>query len=178
MDEVILSRDVQAIAVPNGNTVVIPAGTTVSIAHKLGGNFTVTWTEGMAQIRSVDADALGVEKKDDKSGAADHSGPPDVEALWDALRGVYDPEIPVNIVDLGLVYSVEIVNVGDDKFGVKAAMTLTAPGCGMGPAIAEDARYRLEQVPGVSQADVIVVWDPPWNQDMISEKGRMELGLI
>ena len=178
MEEVTLKRDVTAIAVPYGGTVLLPKGTTVNIAQRLGGHFTVTWDGGMAQIRSEHADALGMASESSESAARDHSGPPDVDELWEALRGVYDPEIPVNIVDLGLVYSVEVITIGDDKFGVKAAMTLTAPGCGMGPAIAMDAQLRLEQVPGVSNAIVDIVWDPPWNQDMISEKGRMELGLI
>jgi probable FeS assembly SUF system protein SufT len=178
MEEVILTRDVPAIAVPYGETVVLPAGTAVSITHQLGGNFTVTWSGGMVQIRAANADALGKEVVEKSNSAQDHSGPPDVDALWDALRGVFDPEIPVNIVDLGLVYSVDVVNLENDRFGVKVAMSLTAPGCGMGPAIAQDAQYRLEQVPGVSQASVDVVWDPPWNQNMISEAGKMELGLL
>jgi len=178
MDEVTLRRDVPAIAVPYGGTVVLPKGTVVSVAQRLGGHFTVTWSGGMAQIRSDNADALGIEIESKKSRTDGHSGPPDVDALWEALKGVYDPEIPVNIVDLGLVYSVEVVAIGEDKFGVQAAMTLTAPGCGMGPAIAMDAKFRLEQVPGVDEAIVDVVWDPPWNQDMISEKGRMELGFV
>lgn len=178
MEEVILTRDVPAIAVPYGETVVLPAGTAVSITHQLGGNFTVTWAEGMVQIRAANADALGKEIVEKNTAAQNHSGPPDVDALWDALKGVFDPEIPVNIVDLGLVYSVDVVNLENEKFGVKVAMSLTAPGCGMGPAIAQDAQYRLEQVPGVSQASVDVVWDPPWNQNMISEAGKMELGLL
>jgi probable FeS assembly SUF system protein SufT len=178
MEEVILKRDVPAIVVPTGETVVLPAGTVVSITHQLGGNFTVTWSGGMVQIRSENADALGRETASKNESASAHVGPPDVDALWDAMRGVYDPEIPVNIVDLGLVYSVDVVNLENEKFGVKVAMSLTAPGCGMGPAIADDARYRLEQVPGVSMAEVGVVWDPPWNQNMISEKGKMELGLL
>lgn len=180
MDDVVLTRDVPAIAIPYGETIVLPAGTPVSIGRKLGGSYTVTWAGGMAQIRRENADALGVftDEKDAEKSASAHSGPPDIEAVWEALRGVYDPEIPVNIVDLGLVYSVEITNVADDKFGVSAAMTLTAPGCAMGPAIAQDAQARIEQVPGVSEAEVRIVWEPPWNQNMISEKGKMELGLI
>ncbi len=181
MAEVILAREVPAIAVPYGETVLIPEGTPVSIEQRLGGHFTVTWSGGMAQIRREHADALGEESAKTHSGSADaaaHSGPPDIDALWQALKGVYDPEIPVNIVDLGLVYSVEVVDMEGEKFGIKAAMTLTAPGCGMGPMIAQDARMRLEEVPGVSDAIVDIVWDPPWNQNMISEEGKMELGLI
>jgi probable FeS assembly SUF system protein SufT len=180
MDEVTLQRDVAAIAVPYGESVVIPKGTIVSVTHKLGGSFTVTWSGGMAQIRRENADALGVapEEKAAAKSAAVHSGPPDIDKLWEALRGVFDPEIPVNIVDLGLVYSVEVTNLDDETFGVDAAMTLTAPGCGMGPAIAQEAQMRLEQVPGVSHAEVRIVWEPSWNQNMISEQGKMELGLI
>ena len=178
MEEVTLSRDVPAIAVPYGEAVTLPAGTVVAIAQRLGGHFTVTWSGGMVQIRKEHADALGIEVAARNTSASTHVGPPNVEALWESLKGVFDPEIPVNIVDLGLVYSVEVTNVGEDKFGVKVAMTLTAPGCGMGPAIAQDAQMRLEEVPGVSEAIVSVVWDPPWNQNMISETGRMELGLV
>ena len=95
-----------------------------------------------------------------------------------ALRSCYDPEIPVNIVDLGLVYSLDVERKPDNAFKVNVAMTLTAPGCGMGPAIAEDAKGKILLVPGVSDADVRITWDPPWNQSMISEEGKMKLGLV
>ena len=104
---------------------------------------------------------------------------PDETSLWDALKSVYDPEIPVNIVDLGLVYSLQVQpNNESGTYDVEILMTLTAPGCGMGPAIAADAESRVCQVPGVGNAQAELVWDPPWNQDMISEEGKMELGLI
>ena len=106
-------------------------------------------------------------------------GVPDSEAIWDQLKKVYDPEIPVNIVDLGLVYSMEVDQPPDGSgYHVTVTMTLTAPGCGMGPAIAEDARSKVVLVPGVSSADVRLVWEPPWNQSMISEEGKMRLGLV
>jgi len=106
-------------------------------------------------------------------------GAPDPETIWDQLRKVFDPEIPVNIVDLGLVYSMDVGKLPDNGgFKVDVAMTLTAPGCGMGPAIAEDAKSKIMLVPGVALADVRVVWDPPWTQSMISEEGKMKLGLI
>ena len=98
-------------------------------------------------------------------------------AVWDQLRLVFDPEIPVNIVDLGLVYSMDVVKA-DNGHKVNVAMTLTAPGCGMGPAIAEDAKSKILLVPGVADADVRITWEPPWNQSMISEEGKMKLGLI
>jgi metal-sulfur cluster biosynthetic enzyme len=105
-------------------------------------------------------------------------GAPDPEAIWDQLRKVYDPEIPVNIVDLGLVYSMDVNKQPEGGFKVDVAMTLTAPGCGMGPAIAEDAKGKILLVPGVANADVRITWEPAWNQSMISEEGKMKLGLI
>ena len=174
-------REIKATIVPYGTEVTIPEGTIVTITHRLGGNFTVTWQGGMAQIRGRDADAIGEEIPDTPAGddAEDHAGPPSEEKVWDALRKVYDPEIPVNIVDLGLIYTMEIIQEPESgEYHVRVDMTLTAPGCGMGPAIAQDARYKVERVPGVSQAHVDIVWDPPWHQDMISEVGKMELGLL
>lgn len=179
-----VSRDIIATIVPYGDQVTIPEGTVVNITHRLGGNFTVTWQGGMAQIRGRDADAIGEELPEadaggDDAGAEAHAGPPDDGKVWTALKKVYDPEIPVNIVDLGLVYSMEVKqDPATETYWVEVNMTLTAPGCGMGPAIAQDAKYKVEQVPGVAEAKVDIVWDPPWHQDMISEEGKMELGLI
>jgi probable FeS assembly SUF system protein SufT len=180
--ERILSRDVTATLVPAGDAVNLPAGTRVTITHRLGGNFTVVCDYGMFRLTGADADALG-EQKTAESPSGDTAAPSTGEApaeplLWDALKTVFDPEIPVNIVDLGLVYGLEIKELGEGRYGVEVKMTLTAPGCGMGPAIAEDARARLAAVPGVSEAKVEIMWDPPWNQDRISEAGKMQLGLI
>jgi probable FeS assembly SUF system protein SufT len=181
-DDRILVRDVDATIVPYGDQVTIPEGTRVNITHRLGGNFTVTWSSGMARILAKDADALGetVEAPAATQANTHHEGPPDTEAIWDALKQVFDPEIPVNIVDLGLVYSLKIVpsEVTPVHYTVHVDMTLTAPGCGMGPAIAEDAKYKVLGVAGVTEAIVEIVWDPPWTQDMITEEGKMELGLI
>ncbi len=179
----ILSRSVEGTLIPQGDTVMIPEGVEVTITHRLGGNFTVMTREGMFRIMGRDADAIGesvAEEADtDATTQSVSEGPPDENALWDALRKVYDPEIPVNIVDLGLIYSLDAKSLESDAgYHVDAAMTLTAPGCGMGPTIAEDARVKLVAVPGVSSAQVDIVWDPPWNQDMISEEGKMQLGLI
>lgn len=180
--ERIVSRDIPATIVPYGDQVTIPEGTRVSITHRLGGNFTVTWEGGMAQINGRNADAIGEETPAVAVGGESgepHEGPPDEDQVWEALKKVYDPEIPVNIVDLGLVYNMEIREDGErDGYLVHVDMTLTAPGCGMGPAIAQDAKYKLEMVPGVDEAIVEIVWDPPWHQDMITEVGKMELGLI
>jgi probable FeS assembly SUF system protein SufT len=143
---------------------------------------------GMARIAGENADALGEERPENEgdkattdlaSGAAEHLGPPDETAIWEGLKSVYDPEIPVNIVDLGLVYSMDTKETeSGEGYLVEVQMTLTAPGCGMGPAIASDAESRVSQVPGVREARVELVWDPPWNQEMISEEGKMHLGLI
>ena len=134
----------------------------------------------------VPTDATENEGKTDAYGSVGtaehpgHTGKPSDEAVWDSLKKVFDPEIPVNIVDLGLVYSlkVEPIEGSADRHSVEVAMTLTAPGCGMGPVIAEDARNRVLSVPGVNRAQVSIVWDPPWTQTMISEDGKMQLGLI
>lgn len=178
----VTTREVQGTVIPAGDAVNLPAGTAVDITHRLGGNFTVVCDYGMFRILGKDADALGEEIPEDSNEsekeADDHQGPPDGEAVWEAMKTVYDPEIPVNIVDLGLVYSMNVSELGDNRFGVDVKMTLTAPGCGMGPAIADDAKNRIEAVPGASSANVEIVWDPPWTQDMISEEGKMQLGLI
>ncbi|MDR1817868.1 MAG: iron-sulfur cluster assembly protein [Puniceicoccales bacterium] len=192
----VLAREVAATVIPSGETTRLAAGTTVNITNRLGGNFTVVCDFGMFRIAGTDADALGEEVPDAQSaggagltdaygsrGTTDHpghSGPPDEEALWEELRTVFDPEIPVNIVDLGLVYSLKVAPVPEapERNRVEVAMTLTAPGCGMGPVIAEDARNRLLTVPGAHEAVVNIVWEPPWTTSMISEQGRMELGLV
>lgn len=178
-----LSRECQATMIPSGDNVILPIGTEVSITHRLGGNFTVVSDHGMFRIAGKDADALGeaipetaLQETPAESGA--HDGPPDETALWGELKKVFDPEIPVNIVDLGLVYNLQVDSLEDGVYGVTMHMTLTAPGCGMGPAIAEDARQHLMAVPGVSTAKVELIWDPPWTQDMISEEGKMQLGMI
>lgn len=178
----ILNRDVPATAIPSGETVNLPAGTAVDITHRLGGNFTVAAEVGLFRILGSDADALGETGADFAGGgnanASEPHGEPDKNALWEALKQVYDPEIPVDIVNLGLIYKLETVALDGGRYGVRVAMTLTAPGCGMGPIIAEDAKNRLLAVPGADDVEVEIVFEPPWTQDMISEEGKMELGLI
>jgi probable FeS assembly SUF system protein SufT len=130
------------------------------------------------RINEDNAAALGLEPRslDEKVERADEVV--DEKDVWQQLRTVYDPEIPVNIVDLGLVYDCQVVTVPATGTKVEVKMTLTAPGCGMGPSIAQDARSKILTIPGVAEADVELVWDPPWNQHMISEAGKMKLGLI
>ena len=170
-----LSREVQAIQIPSGDTITLPAGAEVFITQSLGGTYTVATDSGLARIPAKDADSLGITPPETRGeGVAEG----DLEGqVWNQLRGVYDPEIPVNIVDLGLVYDCEVKEI-DGKTTAEVKMTLTAPGCGMGPTIAADAQARILSLPGIDEARVELVWDPPWNQDMISEEGRMTLGMI
>lgn len=176
----ILKDDCEATLIPDGIAFVLSKGTPVDITHRLGGNFTVICEKGMFRISSEHAAALGetVTQPLPEKQPSDSFEPPNKTILWDQLRTVYDPEIPVNIVDLGLIYSLELKPIDAKNYHVDAALTLTAPGCGMGPVIAEDVKQRLLAVRGVSEAHVEIVWDPPWNQEMISEEGKMELGLI
>lgn len=182
-NEKTLTRDCRATVIPAGDAFNLPIGTKVTITHRLGGNFTVVCDYGMFRIVGNDADALDEPIPSEATAQVsqdhkDHKGPPHEDRLWDQLKTVFDPEIPVNIVDLGLVYSLQVNEIEPEKHAVMMHMTLTAPGCGMGPAIAEDAKQRLLTVPGVADAHVEIVWDPPWNQEMISEEGKMQLGLI
>jgi probable FeS assembly SUF system protein SufT len=174
-----LSREISVTQIPSGDRHTLPAGTKIMIHQTLGGSYTVQTDHGLFRIDGKDGDALGEKVADHTVEAATLAdGAPNPEALWEQLRRVYDPEIPVNIVDLGLVYSMDVEKKPDNAFKVSIAMTLTAPGCGMGPAIAEDAKGKILLVPGVGDADVRITWDPPWNQSMISEEGKMKLGLV
>ena len=173
-----LQRDCEAIRIPSGETFTLPAGTRVLITQALGGSYTVATEMGLARITDANADALGLEPRAPQPAPASaHSTVPvDEKAVWDELRTCYDPEIPVNIVDLGLIYSLEASDEPEGK-RVSVKMTLTAPGCGMGPALAADAEQRILGVPGVSSANVELVWDPPWSPAMISPAGRERLGM-
>ncbi|MBV9490495.1 MAG: putative Fe-S cluster assembly protein SufT [Verrucomicrobia bacterium] len=176
-NEIELRRDCEAIQIPAGLKTTVPAGTRVVITQDLGGSYTIACDYGLFRISEKDSDALGLERKAEaKKELA--GGDVDEQAVWDQLRTVYDPEIPVNIVDLGLVYDCQVTKTPETGTRVDVKMTLTAPGCGMGPAIAQDARSKILGIPGVDDADVELVWDPPWNQHMISEAGKMKLGLI
>ena len=174
-----LSRDCEAVQIPAGNTVMLPAGTEVEITQQLGGGFTVRALGALFSIAGTNADALGItpwaEAAEQAARAA--AGPVTEEKVWAGLKDCYDPEIPVNIVDLGLVYDVALEPLAGGDARVQVKMTLTAPGCGMGPMIARDAEQKLKQVPGVQEASVQIVWDPPWHQSMITAEGRRVLGL-
>ena len=182
--EIELKRQVEAIQIPSGDTVVLPMGLKVIITQSLGGTYTVVTSQGLARISAKDADALGLDqpaaaaRKSDAYGEAPLTGAELESAIWEQLKNVYDPEIPVNIVDLGLVYDMASEPKPEGGTVVTVKMTLTAPGCGMGPTIAADAQSRLMTIPGVEDARVDLVWDPPWNQDMISLEGKMKLGMV
>ncbi len=179
-DTVTLLRDCEATQIPSGNITTLPKGIEVTITQALGGNYTIVpHSGGMFRISSKDADALGIQSA--TSGTASNTastGPVDEQAVWTQLKTCYDPEIPVNIVDLGLIYDMKISPLPQGGNRVDVKMTLTAQGCGMGPSIAADARSKILNVPGIAEADVQVVWDPPWNQTMISADGKAKLGMV
>ena len=179
-EETTLTREVDAIQIPSGDTINLPAGTPVVITQTLGGTYTVATSAGLARISSNDADALGIDtaEQEKKSEEAERlKDAPLEDQVWHQLKQVFDPEIPVDIVNLGLVYDCTIGEEDGNKV-VNVKMTLTAPGCGMGPVIAADAQARILTVDGIEDAKVELVWDPAWNQDMISEEGKMKLGMI
>ena len=173
--ETTLTKDTPATAIPAGDAFILPAGSSVFIAQALGGNVTVRTDRGLYRIAVEHADALAGYVPVVEGAAA--SGDFSEQAVWAALRTCFDPEIPVNIVDLGLVYDLAIERTADGSHSVEAKMTLTAQGCGMGPTIAEDARQKIAALPTVSGAKVHIVWDPIWTPQMISPEGRKALGL-
>ena len=178
-EEVILTRDVIATLIPHGEEFTLGSGEKVTITHRLGGNFTVMTLQGMYRIAARDADALGEENnKATKSTNDSDAAPASETEIRENLKTVFDPEIPVKVVDLGLIYRVEIEDLTDRGRVAFVDLTLTAPGCGMGPVIAEDVKGKVLELPGIDDAEVEIVWDPPWTQDLISEEGKMELGLI
>ena len=169
-----LLRDVDAYMVPSGDEVKLLAGNVVRITQALGDNFTVVMNGNMVQIRSENADALGIEVKEQEK--TEPSG--DIEKqIWDQLKTCYDPEIPVDIVELGLIYD---LSLEDGKTGKKVSikMTLTAPGCGMGPVIADEVDRKINGLDGVEDVSVELVWEPMWTRDMMSEAAQLELGMF
>ena len=175
MERVEFTRDCDAIQIPSGQTTTIEQGTEAYVTQALGGSYTlqVPALGGLFRISGRNGDAIGKETIEPPEATAEGGLE---EQVWNTLKTCYDPEIPVNIVDLGLVYSMEI-SPGDPGNRVDVKMTLTAPGCGMGASIAADARYKILALPGVADADVELVWDPPWNPQMISDEGKQRLGM-
>ena len=173
-----LSRDVEVAAIPYGDRLTLTMGTTVFITQALGGSFTAMTDHGyLVRIEGKDADAIG-EKPVLPMTAEDTKGRSTQELAWDQLKTCFDPEIPVNIVDLGLVYKVEAQPLGDGGERVHVEFTLTAPGCGMGDFLRQDVEQKLLAIPGVMGADVQVVLEPPWDQSMMSDVARLQLGLM
>ena len=174
--ELTLTRDCDAIQIPSGTSIILPIGTSVIITQSLGGTYTVATQAGLARIDEKDVDALGIDPADFTTEKKAVDGSLE-DAVWNQLKTVFDPEIPVNVVDLGLIYDCAVEKENGQTV-VRVKMTLTAPGCGMGPTIAADARQKVLILDGIDEAEVDLVWDPPWNQSMISEAGRMKLGLV
>ena len=176
-EPVSFSRDCAAVLVPQGERVTLPAGSVGYITQALGGSFTVFVEGNLFRIAGEDADAIGKEAPEALALAED-AGDDEVERLvWEQLRTCFDPEIPVNIVELGLVYTVELGRRDDGGRKVDVRMTLTAPACGMGDILVDDVRSKLERVPTIAEADVELVFDPPWNQSMMSEAAKLETGM-
>ena len=175
-----LTRDCQVVAVPAGHTLMLPQGTEVMITQSLGGSYTLMVPSygGLFRLSNRDADAIGKENRPQAAAAQGQAltGEALEKEVWQALKTCFDPEIPVNIVDLGLIYDMQISQLSDGS-RIDIKMTLTAQGCGMGGSIAADARNKLLDLPGVVEADVQVVWEPPWTAEKISPEGRTLLGI-
>jgi probable FeS assembly SUF system protein SufT len=177
-------RDCEALLIPMGTPVSIPEGSRVMITQALGSSFTVNINGNLARIEQRNADALGLEceEQGEDSGGKRVNGPVDEDALWHAMEQCFDPEIPVNIVDLGLIYHCDVVPLmeGGELVGnrVEVVMTLTAAGCGMGPILVEDVRAHLLEVPNVSEVHVDLVFDPPWDRSMMSDEAKLQLGMF
>jgi len=182
-DTLTTTRDVDAILIPLGTPVTIPAGALVMITQELGGTYTVSVNGNLARIEGKDADALGlgneVASPEPSTVAKPHKeGPLDEQEIWEALKTCYDPEIPVNIVDLGLVYDVHVVENDNGGNHVDIVMTLTAPGCGMGPFIVDDVRAKTLAVDNVSDVEVDLTFEPTWDRSMMSDEARLQLGMF
>ena len=177
-EEIALSRDCEAIQIPDGYPVLLPKGFRVRITQTLGGTFTIAGDlGGLYRIEAKDADALGREVVEQP--VVTVTSDADLEQLvWTQLRECYDPEIPVNIVDLGLVYRCEEVLLPDDRRRIEIDMTMTAPGCGMGDVLSADTERAIAALPGVDEVEVTLVWSPPWSMSRMSEATRLELGLL
>jgi probable FeS assembly SUF system protein SufT len=173
-----LSRDVTAVIIPAGEELTLREGTSGFITQSLGGSFTVYVEGNLFRVSGIDADALGKEAVLPPS-VPDNPTDADIEAvIWEQLGTCYDPEIPVDIVNLGLVYRCEITALGNGQRSVSIDMTLTAPGCGMGPVLVADAQEKVAIVPTVADVNVELVFDPPWNVSMMSDEARLQTGMM
>src|SRR5215831_142988 len=178
---IVVKRDCPAVMVPSGEPTTLPAGSSVWVTQSLGGTYTVMTDRGyMVRVDGIDGDAIGMaqvaEPKQNESTAVE-SGREVEKRVWDQLRSCFDPEIPVNIVDLGLIYHCDVTPVSGGGYKATVRFTLTAQGCGMGQFLKADIRGKLLAVPGIREVDVELVWDPPWNQAMISGNAKQQLGI-
>jgi len=177
-EPITLSRECDAIVIPAGEEVTLSAGTAGFITQELGGSFTVYIEGNLFRISGSDADAIGKETIKAPNIPTDASEE-DIEAvIWQQMKTCYDPEIPINIVDLGLIYECKIEQKENRKFIASIKMTLTAPGCGMGDILMEDVKEKIQIIPAIEAAEVELVFDPPWSQTMMSEEAQLEAGLL
>ncbi len=179
-EPITLSRACEAVQIPSGKRITLPAESRVWVAQSHGGGTTVTTDRGeMVRMAAKDADALGIEATAPVSIKAGGTSSGDLESqVWDQLKMCFDPDIPINIVDLGLVYHCQIVPLPGSRNKVEVKVTSTAPGCGMGDVFREEIHSKLLDVPGIEEVDVVLVWDPPWDQSMISGAGKLEFGIL
>ena len=176
-EEIVTEAEVAAAQIPVGNAVILPAGSRIYITQMLGNSITAATDIGMVRITREEAERSGICAP--KPVGATEQGEISLEQkVWNTLSSIYDPEIPVDIVNLGLVYSVEVIEQKDGSNFVHVRMTLTAPGCGMGPHLMAEAEAGIAALEGVSEVNIEFVWDPPWNQDMMTEEARMQLGML
>ena len=180
-EEVVVSRNCEAVMIPSGEKVLVPVGAHATITQSLGGTYTLITDRGlMVRVSGKEVEAIGKTPQDVPQAEAGEELTPEKleELVWDQLKTCYDPEIPVNIVDLGLVYLCDLKETEDGRQDVNVKMRLTAPGCGMGPVLAGDVKSKIEAIPGIRNAEVDVVFDPVWDRSMMSEAARLQLGMM
>jgi probable FeS assembly SUF system protein SufT len=178
-EPITLARDVEAAIIPVGERVTLQKGEQARLTQSLGGSYTVVVNGNMFRIEGKDADALGLQTEAKPVSTGEPVSQEKLEKeIWNQLRSCYDPEIPVNIVDLGLIYDCHLSPLNASGYKADVKMTLTAPGCGMGPMLAQDVQTRLLSLEGVDDVSVELVWDPPWNQGMMTEAAKLQLGLL
>ena len=177
-EPVTLSRDVEAVIIPAGEKLILKKGTPGFIAQSLGGSFTIYIEGNLFRISGSDADALGKEVESPPSIPSNATSKDFEKVVWDQLKTCYDPEIPINIVDLGLIYRCDIDVDKNGNRVINIDMTLTAPGCGMGEILVQDAKEKIAIIPTVEKVNVELTFDPPWNQNMMSDEARLQTGLM
>ena len=180
-EEIVVSRSCEGVMIPSGEKVLVPEGAHATITQALGGTYTLITDRGlMVRISGREVEAIGKTPPETAQAAEGEALTKDKleELVWDQLKTCYDPEIPVNIVDLGLVYLCELNPHDGGGYDVKVKMTLTAPGCGMGPVLASDVKHKIETLPDIKDADIEVVFDPVWDRSMMSDAAKLQLGMM